>query len=52
MDFAQRDALLEEDPSTYYLKDHYRDYLVRARAAVARASRMRCGISFRARIDS
>ncbi len=26
MDFAQRDALLDEDPSTYYLKDHYVDY--------------------------
>ena len=23
MDFAQRDALLDEDPETYYLKDHY-----------------------------
>jgi len=26
MDFAQRDALLEEDPATYYLKDHYVNY--------------------------
>ena len=26
MDFAQRDALLEEDPHTYYLKDHYVNY--------------------------
>jgi hypothetical protein len=26
MDFAQRDALIEEDPTTYYLKEHYRDY--------------------------
>ena len=26
MDFAQRDALIEEDPSTYYLKDHYVNY--------------------------
>jgi hypothetical protein len=26
MDFAQRDALLEEEPSTYYLKDHYVNY--------------------------
>jgi hypothetical protein len=26
MDFAQRDALLEEDPRTYYLKDHYVNY--------------------------
>jgi len=23
MDFAQRDALIEEDPDTYYLKEHY-----------------------------
>jgi hypothetical protein len=28
MDFAQRDALIEEDPATYYLKDHYRNYPV------------------------
>jgi hypothetical protein len=26
MDFAQRDALIEEDPATYYLKDHYVNY--------------------------
>src|SRR6476620_11266128 len=26
MDFAQRDALIEEEPDTYYLKDHYVDY--------------------------
>ena len=26
MDFAQRDALIEEDPDTYYLKDHYVGY--------------------------
>ena len=26
MDFAQRDALLAEDPDTYYLKDHYVSY--------------------------
>jgi len=26
MDFAQRDALIAEDPRTYYLKDHYVDY--------------------------
>jgi hypothetical protein len=26
MDFAQRDALIEEDPATYYLKEHYVDY--------------------------
>ena len=26
MDFADRDALLEDDPDTYYLKDHYLSY--------------------------
>jgi hypothetical protein len=26
MDFADRDALLEDDPGTYYVKDHYRPY--------------------------
>src|SRR3954468_16063804 len=26
IDFAQRDALLEEDPDTYYLKEHYEAY--------------------------
>ena len=26
MDFAQRDALIDEDPGTYYLKDHYVGY--------------------------
>ena len=26
MDFADRDALLAEDPETYYLKDHYVGY--------------------------
>lgn len=26
MDFADRDALIEEDPGTYYLKDHYVGY--------------------------
>jgi hypothetical protein len=26
MDFADRDALVEEDPSTYYLKPHYVNY--------------------------
>jgi hypothetical protein len=24
--FDQRDALIEEEPDVYYLKDHYRDY--------------------------
>jgi hypothetical protein len=26
MDFADRDLLLEEDPATYYLKEHYVNY--------------------------
>ena len=26
MDFPDRDALLEDDPDTYYLKDHYLNY--------------------------
>jgi hypothetical protein len=26
MDMAQRDALLEDDPGTYYVTDHYVDY--------------------------
>ena len=26
MDFPDRDALLEDDADTFYLKDHYRDY--------------------------
>jgi hypothetical protein len=26
MDFAARDALIEEEPETYYLKDHYVAY--------------------------
>jgi hypothetical protein len=26
MDFADRDALVDDDPATYYLKDHYLSY--------------------------
>ena len=26
MDMAERDLLIEEDPATYYLTDHYVDY--------------------------
>jgi hypothetical protein len=26
MDFAERDALVEDDPETYYLKEHYLNY--------------------------
>jgi hypothetical protein len=28
IDFAQRDALIAEDPDTYYLKEHYVNYPV------------------------
>ena len=28
MDFAQRDALIADDPETYYLKEHYVNYPV------------------------
>src|SRR5947209_6719540 len=36
MDFAQRDALVAEDPETYYLKDHYVGY----RCVLVRLSRV------------
>ena len=42
MDIADRDALIAEDPDTYYLKDHYVDYpcvLVRLRRVGADALR-------------
>ena len=26
MDFADRDAVIEDDPATYYLKEHYLNY--------------------------
>jgi hypothetical protein len=26
MDFTERDALVEDDPATYYLKEHYLNY--------------------------
>jgi hypothetical protein len=26
MDFADRDALIEDDPGAYYLKEHYLNY--------------------------
>lgn len=39
MDFADRDVLVGEEPETYYLKDHYVGYPVRARSPVPRASR-------------
>jgi hypothetical protein len=37
MDFADRDALLEDDPETYYVKDHYVPYP----CVVVRLSRIR-----------
>jgi len=37
MDFADRDALLEDDPQTYYIKDHYAPYP----CIVVRLSRIR-----------
>ena len=37
MDFADRDLLVEEDPDTYYLKEHYVEYP----CVLARLSRVR-----------
>jgi hypothetical protein len=37
MDFADRDALIEDDPGTYYLKEHYLNYP----CVLARLSRLR-----------
>jgi hypothetical protein len=42
MDFADRDALLEDDPDTYYLKDHYLNYpCVLVRLSRVRADALR-----------
>ena len=42
MDFAHRDALVEDDPGTYYLKDHYLNYpCVLARLSRVRADALR-----------
>jgi hypothetical protein len=42
MDFADRDALVEEDPSTYYLKEHYLNYpCVLVRLSRVRADALR-----------
>jgi hypothetical protein len=42
MDFADRDALVEDDPSTYYLKEHYLNYpCVLVRLARVRADALR-----------
>src|SRR5436305_14154808 len=42
MDFADRDALVEEDPGTYYLKPHYVNYpCVLVRLSRVRADALR-----------
>src|ERR1700731_3052124 len=42
MDFAERDALVEEDPRTYYLKEHYVNYpCVLVRLSRVRADALR-----------
>jgi len=42
MDFAARDALIEDDPDTYYLKDHYLNYpCVLVRLSRVRADALR-----------
>ncbi len=42
MDFTDRDALVEEDPGTYYLKDHYLNYpCVLVRLSRVRADALR-----------
>src|ERR1700730_1783439 len=42
MDFADRDALVEEEPGTYYLKDHYVNYpCVLVRLSRVRADALR-----------
>ena len=42
MDFADRDVLVEEDPDTYYLKEHYVNYpCVLVRLSRVRADALR-----------
>ncbi len=42
MDFADRDALIEDDPDTYYLKEHYLNYpCVLVRLSRVRADALR-----------
>lgn len=42
MDFAERDALVADDPETYYLKEHYVDYpCVLVRLSRVRADALR-----------
>jgi hypothetical protein len=46
MDFADRDALVEDDPDTYYLKEHYVNYpCVLVRLSRVRADALRDLIS-------
>ena len=50
MDFADRDALIEDDPGTYYLKEHYLSYpcvLVRLSRVHADALRDLIGGAYR-----
>ena len=50
MDFADRDALIEDDPGTYYLKEHYVNYpcvLVRLSRVHADALRDLVGGAYR-----
>jgi len=51
MDFADRDALVEDDPGTYYLKEHYLNYRVFWSGCHASVPK-RSGISSRAPIAS
>jgi hypothetical protein len=42
MDFSERDALIEDDPATYYLKEHYVNYpCVLVRLSRVRADALR-----------
>jgi hypothetical protein len=54
MDFADRDALVEDDPGTYYLKEHYLNYpcVLPASSGCHASVPTRSGISSQARTDS
>ena len=52
MDLAQRDALIEEDPAVYYLKEHYVDYPCVLSSGCRVCIPTPCAISCRPRIDS
>jgi hypothetical protein len=42
MDFGDRDALIEDDPSIYYLKEHYVNYpCVLVRLSMVRADALK-----------